>query len=583
MLLILLAIAVIIFILRIVRYDLTSVIILVSGVFLGVIPVGKMFTGFSNSAFITVAAIFIISRAIEETGILERFADKIRLRRLVCWKQIGLICLVELIISSLINSVAAAALMIPIALKIARIKNISSRILLMPLAFSALLGGLVTLIGTPSNLIISDYRMHYAKGAFTFFDFTPVGLTTALVGIAFMVFLGWRLIPALKSEETTPKGRQEKFTVELKIKGPSFLIDKKIAHVMQEFEGKFQLLALVRDEEVIQENLNYYTFKNNDAIILETDKWMLHELIRNYKFELEPGNIKSTGSEHFLTEIVLLPQSSLCDEKISAIDLKNNYGFEIVAVSRGETTLTQRLGEIKLTAGDALLIKSNVQVSQDQLDSLHCLILEESIVKVFSFKTTLKVLAIFGIALVGVISGLIRADIAFFAASIAMILLGCLTLEKAYLSLELPILVLIAAMIPVGEAMQTSGTASLIAQAIYTYGQVFPIGVNLFILIWASILISNFINNTAVALIFAPIALQIASHWHASPDPFLMGVAVGVSCVFLTPIGHPANTIIMTPGNFRFSEYWQMGLPLTFLVSIAATVLIMIFWPFHPQ
>lgn len=577
----LLAISLILFASGWIRYDLVAALTLIFGVFLGIVPFKKAFLGFSHAAVITVAAVFVISRAVENTGILEELASHLKLRKKVIWKQIGIINITVIVLSAFINNVGAVALMIPVTLKIARIKNIPRSLMLMPLAFSSLLGGLLTLIGTPPNIIISDYRSNFANAPFSFFDFTPVGLGVAISGLLFISFLGWRLIPMGKRKKE--KAPHEEFTVELRMMRSSPLIDKRLSKMMRQYAGKFQFLALVREGKVIHENLEQYKIEKNDSFILETDKWSLREMINQYKLYIEPKQEKTYLSDYYLTEIALLPQSAFCRHSIGELKLQEKYGFEIIAVSRRGASITERLSDIVLEPGDSLLIKSKRKISPDQVMEIDCVRIEETRIRPFSLKKTIKVISIFTAALICVVTNLLTVDVAFFSAAVIMLLTKCLSLDSAYKSINMPILILVGTLIPIGEAIDNTGTAKLIAQTIYSYGQALPSWANLFTLIMVCMLLSNLINNAAVALIFAPIALQMAADWGASSDPFLMAVAVGSSCTFLTPIGHQSNALVLGPGNYRFSDYWLMGLPLTLLVGVVATFLIIFVWPLYPN
>lgn len=566
---------------NIIRYDIVASLALLVTVFLGIIPFKNTFVGFSHSAVITVAAVFVISRAVENTGALSVIADYLKLKRKNIPLQLGVICIAVSLLSALINNVGAVALIIPITLKVARIKNIPRGIMLMPLAFSSLMGGLITLIGTPPNIIISDFRRYNLGAGYYFFDFSPVGLGISLVGVLFISLIGWKLIPLSRTTDDD-KLKKEHFTVELKVKSNSSLINNKVSHIMNEYEGKFNLIALVREGEIIRENLNYYSVNSGDGIILEADKWTVSELVNQYKLLIETGSSESkTASDHFLTVITALPQSLLCEKPIKNLNLIETYGIEIIAVSRRDKTITERISELTLKPGDTLLIKSDQEITHDKLDALNCIVIEEKHIRPFSKSLSIKVLLLFGLALIAIMTGKVRADVAFFACAVALVIGKTISLKKAYASINLPIIILIGTLIPVGEAMEATGTAKLIAQMMYQYGQILPVSVNLFLLILVSMLLSNVINNAAVAVIFSPIALQMAKDWQVFPDPFLMAVAVGASCAFLTPIGHQSNTLVLGPGNYKFSDYWLLGLPLSLIVAVSATALILLFWPFQ--
>ncbi|BCA95362.1 permease [Legionella antarctica] len=561
-----------------IRYDLVAALTLLLAIIFGLVPIKESFIGFSHSAVITVGTLFIISRAVENTGILDEIAYYLRLRRKNIPKQILVLSSAVASLSAFINNVAAVALMIPVTLKIARIKNIPRRALLMPLSFSSLLGGLITLIGTSPNIIVSDFRKNRLGSSFHFLDFAPVGIGVAIVGVAFIAWAGWRLI-SLKTDKDN-KPFLETFTFEFRIKSNSSLVNKKMAHLLNEYQDRAELLVVLRGGEVLRKNLKYLTVKTDDLLILETDKWTSGELTSQYGLVRGPQHQKMESMDYFLTEIILLPQSFLETKPIKDLNLIETYGIEIIAISRRNATFTKSLGDITPQTGDVLLVKSNSKLIQERLYALNCIAAGENRIRPFSKQATIKVFAIFFLAVAAVISGFVRTDIAFFTASIAMILTGCLSLDGAYRSINLPILVLIATLIPVGQAMETTGTAKLIAQGFYYYGHALPISMNLFILIVICMLFANFINTAAVALIFSPIALMIASDWSASPDPFLMAVAVGSSCTFITPVGHQANTLVLGPGNYQFSDYWRIGLPLTLILSVTATLLIRLFWSF---
>lgn len=575
---ILLLIAIITFISGKLRYDLVGILLLLVSTFLGLVPYKMMFSGFSHSAVITIASIFVISSAVENTGIMDLLADNLKLRKKNIWKQIAVICLVVMVLSAFINNVGAVALMMPVTLKIAQSKNISRRLILMPLSFSSLLGGLTTLIGTPPNIIVSDYRNFAGLGSFSFFAFTPVGLITALAGISFIVFLGWRLIPTNKLKRVK-KTRYELFTIELIAKEGSSLIGKKIARMLNEYADKLQLVALVRDDKFIKENLEYYTIKTNDSFIIATDKWTARDLANQFRLSIVTAHKKPFKIEHYLTEIVVIPQSEFQNKTVADVNLEHADQIEIIAISRRGVTLVEKIQNVTLQIGDVLLIKSDQQFTQAKADLYNCLVIETTYLNSFSLINTIKVFTLFSLAIIAVISNLLRVDLAFFSAAIMMLLTGCINLTSAYRSINGPILILVGSLIPIGQAMLNTGTAKFIANGFFLYGHNFPIWISIFTLIVICMLMANVIHTAAVALLFAPIALQIAVNWSASPNPFLMAVAIGASSTFISPIGHQCNLLILGPGNYRFTDFWRMGLPLSVIISIVATIFIMIVWP----
>jgi len=559
------------------RYDIVSLALLIIATLLGIVPLDKTFLGFSHAAVITVIAIFVISAAIENTGLLNILSHHLKLRRKVIWKQILLITGLVAALSGMINNVGAVALLIPVTLNIARLKNIPRSFLLMPLAFGSLLGGLITLIGTPPNIIISDFRNTYTGEPFAFFDYTPVGLGVAIVGVLFIALAGWRLIPLAKEEEEEIK--YEDFTVELNVKGSSSLIGKKVAKLIHFNQERMKLFALIRENEIYTQNLEHYTVKTGDSFVIETDKYFLRDLIDEFQLIFVEKGEASKDKDYFLLELALLPASELVEKNVGDLSTLDDYGFEIIAVSRRGETLSTRLEEIILMPGDLLLIKSPTKLSHEIAETIDCLLMEEKVIKQFSKRLAVRVFFIFALSLFAVIFKLLPADVAFMSAALLMLLTGCLSLEKGYRSINWPVVVLVGTLIPVGQAMETTGTAQLIGQLMYQTGKTFPIWLNLYALVLTCMLLSNLINNAAVALVFAPIAFQLSHDWGASLDPFLMAVAVGASCTFMTPIGHQSNALVLGPGRYRFKDFFYLGLPLTLLVSIAATILILFVWP----
>lgn len=578
-LLIILAGALLFFIIGKPRYDLVSFVALILACLMGIVPFENAFTGFAHPAVITVIAILIISAAVEETGILENLAYQLKLSERVVWKQVGILCFLVCLISSLINNVGAVAMLIHVSLKVARIQNIPRSLILMPLAFSSLLGGLITLIGTPPNLIISQYRYFYRLENFQFFDFTPVGIAVALTGVLFVSLLGSKLIPIRRKKDAIP---HENFTVELKIPSSSPLVDQKGAVISHYQEDRVYLGAIIRDEEFHTENLQYFTLKKDDILILETDKLTLRDLIKEYKLKVISKHDIQEETSYSLSEITLLPNNGMVNRKVSEINEGDVYPLVILAVSRSGVKLMEDVREITLLPGDVLLIKSSEKMTRDKARKLNALLIEETWIPAVERKQVAKVLSFFSCAILAVIAGVLKADLAFMSAAILMILTNCISLEKAYASIQWPIVVLLGTLIPVGEAIETTGLAKMISVGIYEMTAFLPLWVSLFFLILASMLLSNVMNNAAVAVVFAPIAATFASFWNASIDPFLMGVAVGSSCTFLTPIGHQSNALIYGPGRYRFADFWKLGAPLSIIVSVVATAMITFVWPFFP-
>ncbi len=562
------------------RYDLVAVLLLLGSAILGVVPDGKVFSGFGHPAFITLASIFIITRAIENTGFISRLEYHLRVRKKIIWRQVFLICGAVMLLSALINNVAAVALFLPVTLRISKINNIPRSYLLMPLSFCSLLGGLTTLIGTPPNIIVSDYRSHIGLSSFSFFDFTLVGLPVAIIGFCFIVFLGWRLLRMQKNNNKEKSFlHNELFTSELVVSSRSSLVGKRLSHLLNEYSDKVTLLALIRDGSIVTENVGLYIAKNQDSLVIKTDKSTLRLLIDQYNLDFSTQKTRFKKKYHYVIDSVIMPESQFVGRSIQEINSEKFKNLDIIALSRRGMTITEKIEKITLQVGDVLLFVGENEITQDEIDQYDLLLIGETQVRTFSLLLLTKVSLIFGVAIIATMSHLLKVDIAFFSAAMLMILTNCIRLDTAYRSIQWPILFLVAALIPIGNAMITSGFATFIAKFLYFHGQNYPLWISLLSLIVICILSATVFNTAIVALLFSPVAIQLAAQWMASPDPFLMAVAIGASCSFITPIGHQSNMLILGPGNYRFGDFWRMGLPLTFIVSIVATFLIALIWP----
>jgi len=576
-------IALVLFVTEKLRYDVIALLALLCLSIFNIIPTDRVFAGFGHPAVITVAAILVVSKGLMNGGVVDFIARWISNLGNRLYLQIAALIFVVIVASGFMNNVGALALLIPVAIRMARRNNISPSILLMPLAFGSLLGGLTTLIGTPPNLIIASYRADSGANAFGMFDFTPVGLSIAIVGGLFLVFVGWRLVPDRQGK----KSRNELFHIEdyiteFRIKAESPLAGNLVSAIKDITEVDVVVIGIVRNEEQLPPPSRYDRLFADDVLIIEAEPDDIKELVETAQLDLvgsDERHLEGAKSIEVM-EAIVAHNSTLQGKTAKSLNLRWRYGINLLAVARRGKRVDERLSKVRFQVGDILLLQGDEDQLRVALPQLGCLPLPEREIQLGKPRRLVLSLFIFGAALSITALGLLPIAIAMLCAVMAMILIKMVSLQEAYNSIDWPIIVLLGAMLPVGEALETSGGAEQIASFLLQIGQSLPPTLTITVTVMGAMLISNIINNTAATVLMAPIALQLAQGLEVSADPLLMAVAVGTSCAFLTPIGHQSNTLVMGPGGYEFGDYWHPGLPLSMLVIILTTVLIPLFWTF---
>ena len=566
------------------RYDVVAMLTLLLACFLGLVPAEKAFDGFSNPAVITVAAVLVVSRGLMNAGVVDfiaRHLFKVGDNMLL---QLAVLLLSVTISSAFMNNIGALALMMPVAIKMARKSNKSPSLFLMPLAFGSLLGGMLTLVGTPPNILISMYRSQSAVGApFSMFDFAYVGGGVALGGILFILLIGWRLIPKRKAG----KSPEDLFEIKDYITELSVPIDSKyegvrISDLENIVQGDLKVVSVVRKEKTYAAPSLAFKIQAEDSIIVEAAAGEFQELLDATDLiladseKLSSENIKSDEIE--VVEAVVMPNSFIIGRSSKSMKMRSRYGINILGVAREGVRIKNSPDAVRFSIGDILLLQGNPETLNDMINQWDCLPLAGRGLTLGKPRKLLSGLAIFTLALILAALGLIPVQIAFVAVATGMVLGKFLTLKEVYESIDWPIIILLGSIIPVSQALETTGGAELIASNILQLTYAAPIWVSVMVILVVSMTLSDIINNAAAVLIMAPIALEISIGMSISPDPLLMSVAVGASCSFLTPIGHQSNTLIMGPGGYKFGDYWKMGLPLEVIIVAISTPLIMFFW-----
>ncbi len=603
------------------RYDVVSIIslfllVLIDGI-LGsensqlVLDVNKIFNGFAHPAVITVAAVLIISQAMKNSGVVDLLARQIKPFTKNKAMHISSMSGIIAVLSGFMNNVGALALMLPVTLKTAWEQNRSPGILLMPIAFASILGGMITMIGTPPNIIISSIRQEQQKlilnqakdneliqnyvtqhfgpnfipSQFTLFDFTPVGSIIALIGVLFIALIGWRLIP--KSVQKQPQSQSlfsiDEYVAEISIPADSKLIGLSIHEANKITGDKLTIFRKINEKRKAEKvDLNLIIEESN-AFLVMADPTDLKEIMDEYKFNLSKevqDRLKSLQIENSaFMEVVITPDSPLVGRTRTYLRRRSSNRVTLMAIARQNKPIHKRLGNIEFSVGDVLLIQSDEGSLSNAIKTLNLLPLADRDIDVGSVTKAAYGSAIFIGAISLSIFDVFPITISFILAILIYIFSGLLPLKDLYKSIDWPVIVLLGAMIPLSDALQNTGTTELIANQVTNLIEGLPAWSVIALIMIITMCLSDIINNAATALIMGPISVSIAVSMGLNIDPFLMSVAIGASCAFLTPIGHQCNALILGPGGYRFRDYWKLGLPLEILIVTIGTPTIIYFWP----
>lgn len=567
------------------RYDAVAFAALMTAVVLGIVPKDQAFSGFAHSATVIVALVLIVSAGLASSGIISRIARAVGQFGQRLTTHLGVIGTLGAALSAVMNNVGALALLMPVDIEAARKAKRSPALTLMPLSFATILGGLVTLIGTPPNLIVSAYREKAMGEPYQMFDFAPVGIVCALAGVAFVTLIGWRLIVD-RSDEDGGKSDTlslQDFVAELTIGEESEFAGMALAEIEKELRGfDVTLLSAIRDQSRIPDHAGWIKLQVGDILVVESAVEDLGRLAKDQHLNFvkkERHRELLEGAKLELIEAVVRPGSRLEDRTSAAMHLVDRYGIWLIGISRQGKQLRSRVRRTAIAAGDVLLILAPQDRSNIFLETFDVLPLSGRDVERGSRAKATLAGGLFAAAILIASFGLIDLSTALGIVALLYLATGILSPSKVYQSVEWPVVVLIGSLIPLGTALETSGATELMAVKIVSMSEGLPGWAILTILMALTMTLSDALNNTATAVIGAPIALNIANQLGVNPDAFLMAVAIAASCAFLTPIGHKNNTLIMGPGGYKFGDYWRMGLPLEILVVAVAVPMILVVWP----
>ena len=569
-----------------IRYDIVAFSALMVGVVLGAVPTKAAFEGFGHPATLVVALVLVVSAGLVRSGavflITRTLVDSSR----SLGAHIAIMGAVGGVLSAFMNNVAALALLMPVDIQAARKAHRAPRLSLMALSFSTILGGMVTLIGTPSNILIATIRQDALGAPFHMFDFAPVGGITALAGLAFVALIGWRLIPARPdSDSTDPMADIAQYIAELTVPEGSKLIGQRLGDLHEEAEkNDVAILGLVRDGKRRYGTQRNTPLKAGDAIVLEAAPDALDEfraaLSLDFADKKRQQALEAAGAGMALVEVVVPQDARIKGKTAMAIGLGWRKRTVLMGISREGRPIRHELRKTPIRGGDILLLLVPQDSVNEVIDWLGALPLADRGLVVTENRKVWLAIGLFGAAVIAASLGLIYLPVALGLVVVAYVLTRILPIEELYTHLEWPVVVLLGSMIPLGQALQSSGGTELISGNLLALTHGLPTWAVMTVLMVVTMSLSDVLNNTATTIVAAPIGIEMAQSLHVSPDPFLMAVAVAAACAFLTPIGHKNNTLIMGPGGYRFGDYWRMGLPLEILVVCVSVPAILVFWPF---
>ncbi len=567
------------------RYDLVAFTALMAGVVLGVVPKEQAFSGFGHPATLIVALVLVVSAGLVRSGavflITRTLVDSTR----SLGSHIAIMGGIGAVLSAFMNNVAALALLMPVDIQTARKAGRTASLSLMPMSFATILGGMVTLIGTPPNIIIASIRADTLGAPFQMFDFAPVGGVTALAGLIFVALIGWRLIPQ-RDEAAKAATMQEfgEYIAELTVPEGSKHVGKRLSDLYEVAEkNDVAILGMVRGGQRRYGMQRNATLRENDALVLQATPEALDEFRAALSLAFadpdREANLKADGNGLSKIEVVVPEGARIAGKSAAAIGLNWRRSTVLMGISRAGARIRSQVRKTTVHPGDILLLLVPKGSETDVTEWLGALPLADRGLSVTQDSKTWLAIGLFAGAVAAASLGLIYLPIALGCVVVAYVLTRIVPLGELYQHIEWPVVVLLGSMIPLGAALETSGGTELIAGGLVALTQGYPAWVILTVLMVVTMTLSDVLNNTATTIVAAPVGIQMAQSLGVSPDPFLMAVAVAASCAFLTPIGHKNNTLILGPGGYRFGDYWRMGLPLEILVVAVSIPSILVFWP----
>ncbi|MCD7061259.1 SLC13 family permease [Pelagibacterium xiamenense] len=564
------------------RYDIVAFSALLIGVIIGAVPAETAFTGFGHEATIIVALVLVVSAGLSRSGAVDLIGRVAMDNGRSLSQHIAITGSIAGVLSAFMNNVATLALFMPVDIQAAKKAGRSPALTLMPLSFATILGGLVTLIGTPPNIVVAAYRERALGASYTMFDFAPVGAACALVGIAYVALIGWRLIPTRGGKADGVEPAPEDFVAELIVAEGSKAIDEKMRDLdAPAAEHDCAVLGLVRKGKRLPGRARNEVVAEGDILVVLGSAEALEALAGalGLRHQGKSGQIAEVTSEMTLAEVVIARDSNLEGRRANDVYFLRSRGLSLVGLSREGRAINQRIRTTPLHAGDVLLLLGTPEAVASFTHRSGALSLKRGERAVTRHEKAIGAIGLFALAIAAAVMGFVPLPIALGVVAMGFVLFDILPLRDLYDSIEWPVIVLLGSMIPIGVALEETGGTLIIAEMLADVSTGLPAWAAVALVLVVTMTLSDVLNNTATAVVAAPISVQLAQTLGVNPDSFLMAVAVGSSCAFLTPIGHKNNMLILGPGGYRFGDYWRMGLPLEAIVTAVAVPMIMIVWP----
>ncbi|EJF90485.1 SLC13 family permease [Bartonella tamiae] len=564
------------------RYDVVAVCTLLLACSVGIVSPKEAFSGFSDDIVIIVASALLVSAGVARSGIMEHIIQRVWPDVKSVRIQLAFLVLTVTILSAFVKNIGALAIMLPIAFQFARRSNVSPSVFLMPMAFGALLGGLMTQIGTSPNVVVSAMRERLVGTSFTMFDFTPVGATIAAVGVFYLVFFSWLLpVRVRKDGASVEEISIRDYVSEARLPSNSPLVGKSISDLIKPSAGGVMVRQIIRNKFLIAPFPDFI-LAEDDIVILEGTHSALDAVVNSGRLQLTTGRDVPSGdkdSQIETVEAVITDNSPLIGISAKRLSLFDRYDVNLLALSRQHERVRARLGDIVFRLGDVIVLQGRDDVIPNLLRELKCLPLAKRNIMFGNLRRGLVPLVILFIAIITTALQIIPVALAFFAAAVAMVVFRVIPGRDVYKALDGKILVMLAALIPVSEALEKTGCTDLIGHWLSMFASALPPSGALAVILVAAMLVTPFLNNAATVMVMAPIASSFAASLHYKPEAFLMAVAIGAGCDFLTPIGHQCNMLVMGPGGYRFSDYPRLGAPLAVLIALVSVPMLMWVWP----
>ena len=564
------------------RYDAVTLLCLAALVLLGIVPANEAFTGFGHPAVVTVALVLLISRGLQEAGMVSLAGNLISRFTLSENQYLIVIMVIAAFLSSFMNNIGAMALLLPITLSVCQKMAWNPSKFLMPLAFASILGGMNTVIGTPPNIIIAQYRQEYTGEPFNFFDYSFVGLAVSIIGILFIALIGFRFVKVRENTANTSRLIDLKnYLFEVTVKEDSKAIGLRLSEIKKISGPETDVLGIVNETGAVTSVSMATKIQSGQILVIKTSPDDISSIQEALGFEIAENLNTIQESDLDEIEVMVTAGSRLVGRKHEFLKRLASEDLALLGLWRQGAKFRTRLAREAFKVGDVLLLGVRTVDDEGVKERIKHLglmpLMERELQTIPSRSRLIKSLFLFATAIALTAFNVIDIVVAFLLCVIAFISIKVLN-GNLYRNIEWPVVVMLAAMIPVGQALETSGISLNIANFISTTTHGMDLPWLILMILVITMFVSDIVNNAATAVIMAPIAANLALQIGQPVEPFLMAVAVGASCAFLSPIGHQCNTLVMAPGNYKFGDYWRLGLPLEFVIVLISIPMILFVW-----